>query len=405
MEKKIEKKRKTIINLVYYAMLLLLFYFFMRYAFGVLFPFILAFFVAMILQKPINKLTEKTHIKKSIVSAVIILLLTGIIITLISLLGVKIFSAFKDFGDYLRIKFGDIPNTLERIRVWTNGKMKFLPDSLEASFKSSFDTFIDSLKIQISDKPVDAPVRAGGIMSTGIVKTLLSKINFSTITSSLSGVLTTAKAIPSVLIAVVVSVISCCFIASDYDNIAIFLKNQSAKRNNSLGRAKQIVLSSLKKLIKAYGLIILITFAEMFIGLYALKLFGIYKGKWIFFISVGTALLDILPVFGTGTVLIPWSLYLLISGDAPMGIALLVLYAFITVMRQFIEPKFVAGQLGLPPFITIMGMYIGVKLFGIIGLFIVPLAIILIKILNDEGVIHLWENKKEEEKPKSEQKT
>ena len=73
-----------------------------------------------------------------------------------------------------------------------------------------------------------------------------------------------------------------------------------------------------------------------------------------------------------------------------MAIGIMVLYAFITVMRQFIEPKLVAGQLGLPPFITIIGMYIGVKLFGFIGLFAVPLTIIFIKLLNDEGIIHLW---------------
>lgn len=80
-----------------------------------------------------------------------------------------------------------------------------------------------------------------------------------------------------------------------------------------------------------------------------------------------------------------------------MGIGVLVLYIFISVMRQFIEPKLVAGQLGLPPFLTIMGMYIGLKLFGIIGMFMVPLTIILIKLLNDEGVIHIWKNDTNEE--------
>ena len=65
-------------------------------------------------------------------------------------------------------------------------------------------------------------------------------------------------------------------------------------------------------------------------------------------------------------------------------------------MRQFIEPKLVAGQLGLPPFVTIIGMYIGLKVFGIIGMFMVPLTIILIKLLNDEGVIHIWKNADEE---------
>lgn len=79
-----------------------------------------------------------------------------------------------------------------------------------------------------------------------------------------------------------------------------------------------------------------------------------------------------------------------------MGIGILVLYIFISVMRQFIEPKLVAGQLGLPPFVTIMGMYIGLKLFGLIGMLMLPLSIILIKLLNDEGVIKIWKTDKKD---------
>ena len=88
-----------------------------------------------------------------------------------------------------------------------------------------------------------------------------------------------------------------------------------------------------------------------------------------------------------------------------MAIGVIVLYVFITIMRQFIEPKLVAGQLGLPPFVTIIGMYIGARLFGIIGIFAVPLTIILIKLLNDEGIIHLWKTSRDAEKEKSDKES
>ena len=174
-------------------------------------------------------------------------------------------------------------------------------------------------------------------------------------------------------------------------------KRRFAGKSENFSKAKTIVTTSFKNIIKAYILIILVTFCEMFLGLSVLKLFGIYKGSWVFFIAIITAIVDIFPVLGTGTILLPWSLYSFISGDIPMGIGVLILYIFITVMRQFIEPKLVAGQLGLPPFLTIMGMYIGLKVFGIIGMFMVPLTIILIKLLNDEGVIHIWKNDEKEE--------
>ena len=134
----------------------------------------------------------------------------------------------------------------------------------------------------------------------------------------------------------------------------------------------------------------LITFSEMFIGLNILKLIGVYESSYIFVISFVTCVVDIVPVLGTGTIVLPWAVYSFIMGDVGMGIGLLIIYGVITVIRQIIEPKLVAMQLGLPPFITIIAMFFGLKLFGFIGLFLLPLLITMLKVLNDNGTIHLW---------------
>ena len=75
-----------------------------------------------------------------------------------------------------------------------------------------------------------------------------------------------------------------------------------------------------------------------------------------------------------------------------MGIGLLVLYATVTVIRQIVEPKLVAGQLGLPPFVTLIAMYLGLKIIGVLGVFILPIIAIMLKLLNDEGIIELWKS-------------
>jgi predicted PurR-regulated permease PerM len=75
-----------------------------------------------------------------------------------------------------------------------------------------------------------------------------------------------------------------------------------------------------------------------------------------------------------------------------MGIGLLVLYVTVTVIRQIVEPKLVAGQLGLPPFVTLIAMYLGLKIFGVLGVFILPIIAIMIKLLNDESIIELWKS-------------
>lgn len=387
-----ERKKKTIINILYYAILLTLFYCFMKYAFGLFFPFILAFIVAMVMQKPINFISGKTKLKKGLVSGVMILLLVVAVGFLVSLLGVKLWDGIQGFIDFLRYKFGDLPNFLDKAEVWVGERVAFLPQGVEDMINSGVSDFISSAKEFLTAKSGEMAEKAP---SSAGVSSLLGNIDFSAISSLTSGVIDTAKQIPTVFLGAVVSIFACVFMASDYDNLVGFVKRQFAGKSENFGKAKSIITTSFKNLIKAYILIILVTFCEMFIGLSVLKLFNIYKGSWVFFIAIITAIVDIFPVLGTGTILLPWSLYSFISGDIPMGIGILVLYIFISVMRQFIEPKLVAGQLGLPPFVTIMGMYIGLKLFGIIGMFMVPLTIILIKLLNDEGVIHIWKNDEE----------
>jgi predicted PurR-regulated permease PerM len=130
-----------------------------------------------------------------------------------------------------------------------------------------------------------------------------------------------------------------------------------------------------------------ITFAEMFLGLFLLKLIGVYDGSYIAIISFVTCIIDIIPVLGTGTVLIPWAVFNLVFGNFGVGIGLLVIYAVVTVIRQIIEPKLVANQAGLPAIVTIMAMFIGVKVFGTFGIILLPFTVIILKLLYDEGVL------------------
>ena len=136
-------------------------------------------------------------------------------------------------------------------------------------------------------------------------------------------------------------------------------------------------------------------------GFYILRLLGIFNSNYIAVLSLVIAIIDIIPVLGTGTVLLPWIAYSLITGNFGMAIGLGIMYAAITVIRQIIEPKLVAGQLGLPPFLTISAMYVGLKIIGVLGMFIAPMIIIMLKLLNDEGILHLWKPMKKAEEPEA----
>ena len=112
--------------------------------------------------------------------------------------------------------------------------------------------------------------------------------------------------------------------------------------------------------------------------------------KYALLIAIGIAIIDVLPVLGTGTVLIPWGVILILTGSVGRGIAILALYLIVTVIRQILEPKIIGEYIGLYPLITLISMYAGLQAFGIVGMFLFPITVIILKNLNENGSVHLW---------------
>lgn len=119
--------------------------------------------------------------------------------------------------------------------------------------------------------------------------------------------------------------------------------------------------------------LILLVFLLLTLGLWVLGVeFPLLFGGLI-------ALLDALPVLGTGTVLIPWALLSFLQERSALGFGLLALYGLCSLSRSVLEPHLVGRQLGLPPLLTLMAFYIGFRLFGIAGMILLPLIVLLIK--------------------------
>ena len=97
-----------------------------------------------------------------------------------------------------------------------------------------------------------------------------------------------------------------------------------------------------------------------------------------------------LPVFGTGTVLLPWAVLCCLEGNFPKGIALTALYLVIWLVRSIMEPKLMAKSAGLPPLPALMAMYVGFCAMGVAGMILGPILLLLVKQLHDGGYLHLW---------------
>lgn len=386
---KVELRRKRIINIVYFALFFAIAFLVIKYCFWIIFPFVLAFAIAVIVQKPAHFLERKTKLKNSLAKTILVLLIYVVVACVVVFLGMQLVDMAKNAVMFVREKISDMPTLIENVRKWAIGATSILPDNLEKRAVVSLDKWFSVLHEKSASEIARTIVdnASGG-----------EKLSISTFSTPLSGIWSTAKQIPSVFVAVLITIISSCFMAIDYDWIVTFIKNQFPKRyDEKFSKSKRVVFTSIGKLIRSYVIIIFITFAELFIGLSILKIAGIYKDGQVVIISLIIALLDILPVLGTGTFMVPWAIYSLITGKIGLGIGLIVVYAVITIVRQVIEPKIVGGTVGLPSFVTLMAMYIGSQLFGFIGIFLLPISVIIIKLLNDEGIIHIWNTGKKPE--------
>ena len=126
-------------------------------------------------------------------------------------------------------------------------------------------------------------------------------------------------------------------------------------------------------------LILGLTFIELFIG------FSVIGVNYAFLAALGVALVDILPIFGAGTVLVPWGVVALLTGNRFTGLGLLVIWAVISVVRQFAEPRIVGKSLGVSPLLALLAMYGGFRLFGVSGMILSPAVIILVRAFVEEG--------------------
>lgn len=376
MPDKVKKRRDAIINVAFAAMILGLIYVFFKYCFGVTAPFLLSFFFAVLLQKPLRHLDKKTKNKFHTLWSLLLVLLCiiiilGPVITIIALIGREIGS----FISYLTDQLSDLPAFLATLEKEILNLLQFLPDSVYTTVSDTISDFFSRMinNFDLSELGIDMNSITSGL------------------TTGVSGIFGVVRNIPSILIGIVIGIIAWIFFTKDYDYIVHFIKLQLPEgKKNILSEMKQIFSSTVLKMVRAYALIMFITFCELFLGLSILNWTGIMHNNYIFMIAIAIAVFDILPVAGSGGILIPWSIISLVLGDYPKAIGLIVIYVVISVIRQYIEPKIVGSSLGVHPIVTLAGLYFGLKLFGFLGMFIVPITVMTLKAFNDAGRIHLY---------------
>lgn len=362
----IERHRAAIIQVVYWGLIIGGLYLGYKYLFPVLFPFVIAFLLAAIINRPVSYLQEKAHLPRVIPSIIFTFLFAGIIIGFCVLCGASLVAGVKSIAEKLPavFEYAVIPS-LDSLFAWLEQAAASIDPSIGTVLGNMADTAFSALG--------DGVVHfCGGILkTTGGLITLF----------------------PSVLMKTVITIIATVFITLDYKAITAFLKRLvPPKHKLVLKEVGSFFGKTIPKCLISYVLIFAVTFVELCLGFWLMR---IPNGA---FLAILIAILDILPVLGTGTVLIPWAIITLIQGNAWLGIGLLVLYVVITMIRNTLEPRLVGQQINLYPILTFAAMLVGLRFFGFLGLFGMPLLMAFLRHLHSKGIIAMrFMNTSEEE--------
>ena len=352
---KTDKRRKFIVNVAYWAIIAGITYLIFRYLLNLLLPFVIALLVAWLL-RPLGRLYRQRAPKLASALIVVTVLLFYL------LLGVLAMLLLVDLLTGLAQYLGKLPELYTQTIEPGLRNLYANAQDLAARFDPSVADVVNMVLPQV-------------ISSVGGAVT-----NFSvTAVGKLTGLVT---ALPSVLISALIAVIASFFTAVSYDSMKAFLqRNLPAKFTETAGYAIRSFRNIIRQYGKSYLLVMLITFGELTLGL---LIIGVRRA---ILLAALIAIFDIFPVVGAGAILLPWAVISLIQGKTLQALGLLILYVVILVVRQFLEPKVVGKQVGLPPLVTLACMFVGTSLFGAWGLFGLPIgAAILVNLNNDPDV-------------------
>lgn len=313
---------------------------------GFFMPFVIGWLIALIANPLVRMLERRLKVARKHTSMLLIIgVLAGIIVG-IYFIGVKTVEKTRSLVDqapeiYMEVK-GEFENAGENLSKLIDE----MPDSVQKAI-------------------ADLQDRIGAITGKAVGK--ISQITVDQASSL-------AKNLPSILISIIFTILSAYFFIADRDRILEFGRANTPGIIQEKWRIlsdsfKQVFGGYFKAQFKIMGVIGVI----LFVG------FLIMRVKFAALVAILIAFLDMLPFFGTGTALIPWALFKLISGDLKYAVELIILYLVTQLVRRVIEPKMVGDSIGVNPLLTLVFMYIGYRISGVIGMILaVPIGAIVI---------------------------
>ena len=347
-----EKQRAFLVRTAYWAVWAVLLWLGVRYLLRWLLPFLLALALAAAVEPVIAWCRRRMGLKRGFTAAVVTIAVTGAILALAAVI---VWQLIRQAAELL----GQLPGLLAGLPGMTEDLQQRLEDFCAACPQG--------LRSWLEEVPALLGTRAAGVAQRA------------------SGAcITLAAALPGVFLFCGTTALAVFFTAGSYPRVMAFFRRQLGHRLDRARGVKANLLSTLGKWCRAQAILLGVTFCQLLAG------FLLMGQRYALLLAAVTALVDALPVFGTGTVLLPWAAVCLLAGQAPRAVALTALYAVISAVRSLLEPKVMAAQAGLPPLAALAAMYAGFRALGVAGMILLPMALLFVKQLHDEGYVGLW---------------
>lgn len=322
-------------------------------------PFVIGWIIALIANPLVQFFEKKLKIRRKAGTVFVVVAVISLVVLAGYLLGSKIVQETVGLVN-------ELP------QIW---------NSLEEDFR----TIGQNLDILYSRFPKEVRESIVGIgeQMEGFVGDIVSRVGSPTI----EAVGNFAKNLPTIIIGIIMCLLSAYFFVAEREYLNVHVKSHMPE---TITYRWNIMARSFRRAVGGY-------FKAQFkieVWMYLLLVLGLWilKVDYAFLIAIGIAFLDFLPVFGTGTVLMPWAVIKILSADYKMAVGLLIIWCGGQLARQIIQPKIVGDSIGVPPIPTLFLLFIGYKAAGVFGMIIaVPIGIILMN-MYEEGLFDTTKN-------------
>lgn len=350
---------KALMNLGIAILILLLMVFLLPRMILFFMPFVIGWIIALIANPLVQFFEKKLKIRRKAGTVFVVVAVISLVVLAGYLLGSKIVQETVGLVN-------ELP------QIW---------NSLEEDFR----TIGQNLDILYSRFPKEMRESIVGIgeQMEGFVGDIVSRVGSPTI----EAVGNFAKNLPTIIIGIIMCLLSAYFFVAEREYLNVHVKSHMPE---TITYRWNIMARSFRRAVGGY-------FKAQFkieVWMYLLLVLGLWilKVDYAFLIAIGIAFLDFLPVFGTGTVLMPWAVIKILSADYKMAVGLLIIWCGGQLARQIIQPKIVGDSIGVPPIPTLFLLFIGYKAAGVFGMIIaVPIGIILIN-MYEEGLFDTTKN-------------